>query len=48
MLTLLNDMVVIWDRGFSVSDIGHIIHEINAIAYQENLVVAGRRAFIVQ
>lgn len=46
MLTLMNDIDVIWDRGHTTDDARRKIYEIDRIAYAQNLIVGGQRQFL--
>lgn len=46
LLSLLNGMSVIWDRGHTVEEVKSFIYKIDELSYKRNLIVAGRRVVL--
>jgi len=47
-LTLQNDMLVTWDRGFTAAEIRSIIGEIDDYARSEEMMIDGKRLFLFE
>ncbi len=43
-LSLLNDMLVLWDRDVEVIEIKRMIHQVDESLYATDLMIGGRRA----